>query len=383
MNRIKTLWRNIFPYASPIPAGVYSYEPAKDSEIPFRMHLRIEPDGSGVVILNAHTVLHLNSTAAEYAWHMVNKSPEDETIRSITRRYNINRQQVLNDRRELIQKLEAFLASPDLDPETFLDFGRQEPYSKKLSAPYRLDCALTYQTGDGHDENAPADRIKRELLTDEWKKILEKAWNAGIPHIVFTGGEPTLRPDLVDLITYASQLGQVTGLLTDGLRLSEKEYLHALLQSGLDHLMITLDSREDQAWESIRDILAEDIFLTVHLTLDQKNSKVISSSLTRLAAMGIKSLSLSSSDSNLAEELKNLHQIAADSGLSLEWDLPVPYSSFHPVSIEMKDHETPPQGAGIAWLYVEPDGDVLPAQGINQVLGNLVSDPWANIWKQS
>lgn len=383
MNRIQTLWRNIFPHASPIPAGVYSYDPANDSEIPFRMHLRIEPDGNGIVILNAHTVLHLNSTAAEYAWHMVNKSSEDETIRNITRRYNINRQQVLNDRNELIEKLESFLASPDLDPETFLDFGRQEPYSKKLSAPYRLDCALTYQTGDGHDENAPADRIKRELLTDEWKKILEKAWNAGIPHIIFTGGEPTTRPDLVELINYASQLGQVTGLLTDGLRLSETEYLHSLLQSGLDHMMITHDIQEDQSWESIRDVLSEDIFLTVHLTLDRKNLKSLTSAITRLAAMGVKSLSLSSADPDLADELKNLHQSVADSGLTLEWDLPVPYSSFHPVSIEIKDHETPPQGAGIAWLYVEPDGDVLPAQGITKVMGNLVTDPWVDIWEKS
>jgi MoaA/NifB/PqqE/SkfB family radical SAM enzyme len=38
------------------------------------------------------------------------------------------------------------------------------------------------------------------------------------------------------------------------------------------------------------------------------------------------------------------------------------------------------QGAGRAWLYVEPDGDVLPAQGINKILGNLVSDSWEKIW---
>ncbi|MBE9474690.1 MAG: hypothetical protein IMY85_07340, partial [Chloroflexi bacterium] len=37
-------------------------------------------------------------------------------------------------------------------------------------------------------------------------------------------------------------------------------------------------------------------------------------------------------------------------------------------------------GAGHAWLYVEPDGDVLPDQDINQVLGNLLNDPWETIW---
>ena len=37
-------------------------------------------------------------------------------------------------------------------------------------------------------------------------------------------------------------------------------------------------------------------------------------------------------------------------------------------------------GAGSAWLYVEPDGDVLPAQGVNRVLGSLLADPWETVW---
>ena len=41
------------------------------------------------------------------------------------------------------------------------------------------------------------------------------------------------------------------------------------------------------------------------------------------------------------------------------------------------------EGAGKGWLYVEPDGDVLPAQGINQVLGNIIRDPWELIWDRA
>ena len=41
-----------------------------------------------------------------------------------------------------------------------------------------------------------------------------------------------------------------------------------------------------------------------------------------------------------------------------------------------------PSGAGTAWLYVEPDGDVLPAQGMpDQVLGNFLRDPWDKIYR--
>ena len=62
----------------------------------------------------------------------------------------------------------------------------------------------------------------------------------------------------------------VTGLITNGLRLVRTQYLHELLQSGLDHVMILLDPQEEQCWEALRDTLAEDIALTVHITLTQR-----------------------------------------------------------------------------------------------------------------
>jgi hypothetical protein len=34
-------------------------------------------------------------------------------------------------------------------------------------------------------------------------------------------------------------------------------------------------------------------------------------------------------------------------------------------------------------IYVEPDGDVLPGQGINRPLGNLLSDSWDQIWEKA
>ena len=38
-------------------------------------------------------------------------------------------------------------------------------------------------------------------------------------------------------------------------------------------------------------------------------------------------------------------------------------------------------GAGKAWLYVEPDGDVLPQQGVDRILGNILNDTWQSIWE--
>jgi MoaA/NifB/PqqE/SkfB family radical SAM enzyme len=62
----------------------------------------------------------------------------------------------------------------------------------------------------------------------------------------------------------------------------------------------------------------------------------------------------------------------------------VPYTTLNPVSLELKAAKGRPQpeGAGKAWLYIEPDGDVLPGQGLNKKLGNMVKDEWKKIWKR-
>jgi MoaA/NifB/PqqE/SkfB family radical SAM enzyme len=62
--------------------------------------------------------------------------------------------------------------------------------------------------------------------------------------------------------------------------------------------------------------------------------------------------------------------------------MPVPYSSLNPVALELEGGAVrKSEGAGLGWLYVEPDGDVLPEQGINQILGNYLNDDWDKIWK--
>jgi hypothetical protein len=364
-----------------LPSGIYHYQAPPDSPQPYRLHLRLEPDGSGILVVNATTVLHLNQTAAEYAYHLVTNSPKDQMARQVSNRYRVDRQQALQDYQNLVERIETLITTPDLDPETFLDFERAAPHVKELSAPLRLDCALTYRLpADSDPSAAPTKRVERELTTTEWIKILDKAWAVGIPHIIFTGGEPTLRDDLSDLIAQAEANGQVTGLLTDGLRLSDSAYLDTLLQTGLDHLMLSLQPENELAWKALENALAADLFVAVHLTITLSNVMEAPDLLTRLAASHIKALSLSAADPSLHNTLTELRNKAAALGLPLVWDLPVPYSAFNPIALEIQE-DAPAQGAGRAWLYIEPDGDVLPAQGINHVLGNFLADPWEKIWQ--
>ncbi len=364
----------------PIQAGMYQFQSPPEDKTQYRMHLRLEPSGSGLLIINAHTTLHLNQTAAEFAYYIVQGYSEEDAIKEITGRYNINSDLAKTDYFDIVDKIQTLIHTEDLEPVTYLNIDRMEPYSAELSAPYRLDCALTYRVNESAlTHAAPLERVKRDLLSDEWKVILQKAWNAGIPHIIFTGGEPTTRPDLPELVAYAESLGQVTGLLTNGLRLSNREYLHELLNAGLDHIMILLDPEAEQSWEAVKDALVEDIFVTVHLTIANTDEFKLFPYLDRLVKMGLINLSLSAQSEDLKPLMKECSEYASARGMSLVWDIPVPYSAFNPFNFE-EESIAQITGEGNAWLYIEPDGDVLPSQGINRVMGNLLSDDWSSIW---
>jgi hypothetical protein len=369
-----------FAKVQPLPEGVYHKQDMQDDK-PYRVHLRLNPNGSGIFILNASTVLQLNATAAEYAYHFIRGTEPEEAVRQIASRYRVSRDVARQDYRDFLDQIETLISTPDLDPVSFLGFERIAPHSAELNSPLRLDCALTYRLrDDSNAEYAPTKRVDRELSTDEWRTILEKAWQAGVPHVTFTGGEATLRDDLPELIAHAEKNGQVCGLLTDGLNLLDQAYLDLLLQTGLDHILFLLQPENDRSWIALEKVMTEDIFVTVHMTLNQDNITSAEETLERLAKFNVTSLSLTSADESLRDTFDALRDKAAELGLTLKFDLPVPYSASNPVVYEAKEAAIP-EGAGKVWLYVEPDGDVLPAQGSSEsLLGNLLRDDWKTIY---
>jgi hypothetical protein len=372
-----------FAKIQPLPEGIHHLQ-AKQNERPYRMHLRLHSDGSAILILNAATVLHLNPTAAEYAFHFIKGTEPEEAAKQIAARYRISKAMALEDYNDFVDRIQTLIATPDLDPVSFLGFELAQPHSAPLTAPLRLDCALTYRLPKhSRAEYAPVKRVDRELTTPEWKTILDKAWRAGVPHITFTGGEATLREDLPDLIAHAESNGQVCGLLTDGLKLANQGYLQTLLQTGLDHLLFLLQPEEPQSWQALEIIMPQDIHVTAHLTLTPQHIQTAPAALQRLARLEVRDLSLTLADPSLSAAYETLRNRAAELGLTLRFDLPVPYSASNPVALETQEDKIP-EGAGKAWLYVEPDGDVLPAQGMaERVLGNLLRDDWKDIYPAS
>jgi MoaA/NifB/PqqE/SkfB family radical SAM enzyme len=386
--------------AEPLASQVVHYQTPPDADDQYRLHLRVEPDGRGLLIINASTVLHLNQTAAELARCTIQGASEDEAAKEIASRYRVRQSRVRADYRELREKILALATSTDVCPVTYLGLERVEPFSADTSAPYRVDLALTYQIDpSGKLDPQARKRVTRELAAEEWQRVLNTLWDAGVPHVCFTGGEPTLRSDLVQLVRFAESLGLVTGLLTDGRRLRDDALRQELLLAGLDHLQITLASHQPQLHDKIvgqpggfaeteaglKASLDADIYVVVHLIVTPQNAGSVVDTVSYLAGLGVPAIALSSpirssspaERQQMEDTLQAAREEASQRGIDLVWDLAAPYSHVNPIEMETT---LSLDKALSQHLYVEPDGDVLPGQGCNVLLGNLTSDPFPSIW---
>ena len=126
-------------------------------------------------------------------------------------------------------------------------------YASKMKAPHRMDLMVSSMAKDGkwncnqkciHCYAAGQNYAdKKELSTEEWKKVIDKCREVCIPQLTFTGGEPTMRKDLVELIDYAKWF--ITRLNTNGVLLTE-ELCKKLYDASLDSVQITFYSSNEE-----------------------------------------------------------------------------------------------------------------------------------------
>ena len=93
-------------------------------------------------------------------------------------------------------------------------------------------------------------RFKRELTTEEWCRVFREARALGVLQLGLSGGEPTLRPDLEELVRTAHDLGLYSSLITSAYRLT-RERLAGLKQAGLDHVQISVQGADAELSDEI------------------------------------------------------------------------------------------------------------------------------------
>jgi PqqA peptide cyclase len=86
-------------------------------------------------------------------------------------------------------------------------------------------------------------RVKTELTTEEWQRVLTEGRAMGATQLGFSGGEPLVRRDLETLIAHARALGYYTNLITSGVGMDEAR-VQAFREAGLDHIQLSFQSSE-------------------------------------------------------------------------------------------------------------------------------------------
>ena len=87
------------------------------------------------------------------------------------------------------------------------------------------------------------ERAANELTTDEWRRVIAEAAEMGVLQIHFSGGEPTARRDLTELVKHATEVGLYSNLITAGVLLDAAR-LEALVGAGLEHVQLSFQDSE-------------------------------------------------------------------------------------------------------------------------------------------
>jgi pyrroloquinoline quinone biosynthesis protein E len=90
----------------------------------------------------------------------------------------------------------------------------------------------------------------RELDTDTWQRVLGEAADIGVLQVHFSGGEPTVRKDLEQLIDHGTRAGLYTNLITSGLLL-DQDRLKALADCGLEHVQLSIQDTNADTGDAI------------------------------------------------------------------------------------------------------------------------------------
>ena len=288
-------------------------------------------------------------------------------------------------------------------------------YAEYMNAPHRMDLMVSAMTkkGNWHCNQKcihcyAADQIhaeEEELSTEEWKKILDKCREAGIPQVTFTGGEPTMRDDLFELVKYARWF--ISRLNTNGIKLTE-EYCRALREAELDSVQITFYSpdsevhnqlvgadRYEETVKGIEHALAAGLSVSINTPLCTLNKDYVktlkflhdkgviyvtcSGLITTGNAAMKDSQQLQLTGQELEEILRESVAYCNKNGMEIAFTSPgwIEQQVFDELNIP-----SPSCGACLSNMAVTPGGNVVPCQSwlSDEPLGDMLKDDWQSIW---
>src|SRR5215471_214191 len=127
-----------------------------------------------------------------------------------------------------------------------LDFN-ERPYIVIWEVTQACDLACVHCRASAQPKRNPF-----ELSTEEGKRLIDEIATMGVPVFVLTGGDPIKRPDLFELIEYATRVGVRVSLTPSATPLLTREVVHRLKDAGLARLAVSLDVPNREVHDAFR-----------------------------------------------------------------------------------------------------------------------------------
>jgi len=336
------------------------------------------------------------------------------TVNKTYKIYSVNKEALKDDLAFMLDVIFKVARGESADAEIERMSIRQ--YSKNMLAPHRMDlmisamndadgkwqcnqkCLFCYASGQKLSKS-------KELSTQEWKNAIDKLKKAGVPMITFTGGEPTMRYDLCELVDYSKWF--VTRLNTNGVLLSY-DLCANLAKASLDSVQITLYSSDENVHnelvgsqhfsdtvQGIKNAVNAGLDVSINTPLCKKNSDYLST-LKFVKDLGVKFVTVSGlictgtaeinhaeydlSSDELYEIVKSAKEFCNQNEMEIDFTSP---GLIKKELLEGLNMNVPMCGACLSNMAIAPDGTVIPCQSWlseESGLGNILAHSFKAIW---
>jgi len=362
-----------------------------------------------LLILRPNKVMHLNKTAMQ----MLKLLFEGQDVQTIVDHFvgvGAEQQVVLNDLAAFVDDLRNMVTGNQniytYKTAKIVPFGSEEikyPVLSEIALTYRCNnaCRFCYAYSPYRDSG--------EMTTEEVKRVIDIIVDdAKVPSLSFTGGEPTLREDLFELIAYGREKGLRVNLITNGRRCGNKDFVQKLVDAGLNSAQVSIEGPDsethdyivgakgafDQMVQGVKNLRETDIYTHCNTTICKPNVDRLEDLVDFLADelelsyFSMNMVIYTGTAAKLRDELqilysdieeivKRVKRRASKKGIQFVWYAPTPVCLFNPIA-----HGLGAKSCACCdgLLSVDAEGGLLPCSSFSEPVGNLLHEGFEKVW---